>query len=399
MGLKAHRPMSLKPLAVFRRVIMDRMQRSEQKLAIIDFSISPSLSNALDILRSAAALLVVLNHLGEGLFLFDKDLDLFNLFVFQILYLGHHSVMVLFVVSGFLIGRSAIQSVSLGGGKVFDYAIDRGARIYVVLIPALLIGFVSDQILIYVAAGPEFDYISSRLGLFVFLGNLFGLQTIFVPTFGSNGPLWSLACELWYYFMCPAFLIMLFGKSMRSRLLAMMGLITALGIASDEILLYAPIWCLGVLCWLPGRSLIPKWLAWSILGGFLSSANNEYLWAHGWGYLHIAGTALAVALILNCHRHDRSSRVLKRSAISSFFAKFTYSVYLYHYPPLMVILALILKDQFVPFDHFGLHEASATMGLLLFLYAYSYALFWLTERNYRPLRDCLRAKIPRFKLD
>ena len=65
----------------------------------------------------------------------------------------------------------------------------------------------------------------------------------------------------------------------------------------------------------------------------------------------------------------------------------------------LVILALILKDQFVPFDHFGLHEASATMGLLLFLYAYSYALFWLTERNYRPLRDCLRAKIPRFKLD
>src|SRR5207302_8969523 len=32
-----------------------------------------------------------------------------------------------------------------------------------------------------------------------FLGNLLGLQTVCVPSFGSNGPLWSLANEWWYY--------------------------------------------------------------------------------------------------------------------------------------------------------------------------------------------------------
>ena len=84
-----------------------RIRKIEQDLASIDYSISPSLSNALDILRSLAAFFVVLNHIGESLFVFEDHLDPFNLFMFQLLYLGHHAVMILFVVSGFLIGAGS----------------------------------------------------------------------------------------------------------------------------------------------------------------------------------------------------------------------------------------------------------------------------------------------------
>ena len=35
------------------------------------------------------------------------------------------------------------------------------------------------------------------------MGNLFFLQTIFVPPFGSNAPLWSLSFEFWYYLLFP----------------------------------------------------------------------------------------------------------------------------------------------------------------------------------------------------
>ena len=392
MGVFANRRMLFEPLAAVRLAISEKIRGTERGIGAMDFSISPSLSNALDILRSLAAFLVVINHLGEVLFLFDGDLDLFNLFAFQALYLGHHSVMILFVVSGFLIGRAAFQSVSRGGQRIFDYGIDRLTRIYVVLIPALIIGFVSDQILLNVYAGTEFDYVRERISVLSFLGNILGLQTIVVPTFGSNGPLWSLACELWYYFLFPAFLIALFGKSLRGRLIGLVGFLAALSIVSGDILHYAIIWCLGVACWLPNRALIPKWLGWSLLALFLASANNEILWANGWGFPHIAGTALTVALIINSHRHDRAAKRDKHGAISKFFAKFTYSLYLYHYPPLMIVLALLLKNAFVPFGHMGLKEALVTGGLLAALYAYSYLWFWLTERNYLRFRDFVRTR-------
>jgi peptidoglycan/LPS O-acetylase OafA/YrhL len=42
-----------------------------------------------------------------------------------------------------------------------------------------------------------------HLGPEVLLGNLVFLQAILVPTWGSNGPLWSLAFEFWFYIWFP----------------------------------------------------------------------------------------------------------------------------------------------------------------------------------------------------
>jgi peptidoglycan/LPS O-acetylase OafA/YrhL len=40
---------------------------------------------------------------------------------------------------------------------------------------------------------------AEHLGFSTFVGNLLQLQTIVVSSLGSNGPLWSLANEWWYY--------------------------------------------------------------------------------------------------------------------------------------------------------------------------------------------------------
>ena len=381
-----------RPAAAMRSGISHLLKAIEQDINAIDFSISSSLSRALDLLRSLAAFFVVANHIGEALFRFEHGLDPVNLVAFQFFYLGHQAVMVLFVVSGFLIGRAAMQCVVKGSQSAFDYGVDRMTRIYVVLLPALLIGFVSDQILAHVASGPDFDYVMERTSFLIFLGNLVGLQTVLVPTFGSNGPLWSLACELWYYVMFPAFLVALFGRSRRSRWMGAAVLMGAFAIISEDILRYGTVWCLGVLCWLPRRRLAPKWLAWSLLACCLATANNEYLWAHGWGFPHIVVTGLSVALILNAHRHDRSVVQARGGILSKFFAKFTYSLYLYHYPPLMILTALLVGHGFVPYGHVGAAQALEAIALLMVLYGYSYALFWLTERNYHQLRAFFRAK-------
>ena len=392
MGAQAHRRMLFQPLGAVTSAVANALDTAKKHVVATDFSISPSLSRALDILRALAAFFVVTNHIGEALFVFEDHLDPFNLFMFQFLYLGHHAVMLLFVVSGFLIGRAAIQCFTTDKQKVFDYGVDRITRIYVVLIPALILGFVSDQILLAVSTGSEFDYVAQRTSFLIFLGNVVGLQTILVPTFGSNGPLWSLACELWYYFMAPALLVALFGKSPRNRLIALAAFVGALCFVSDDILHYGGIWCIGVACWIPRRALLPKWLAWGLMIAFLASANNEYLWANGWGFPHIVGTAVSVALIINAHRHDRATQKATRPSLSKFFAGFTFSLYLYHYPPLMILLALLVKTNFVPYTHMGAMEAGAALGLLGFLYAYSYALFWVTERKYYGFREFVRGK-------
>ncbi len=392
MGANPVRSLVRVPVGALRAAWPQMIGKMKSNRDSIDFSISPSLSGALDVLRSLAAFLVVINHIGEVLFVFDQNLDPFNLFMFQFLYLGHHSVMILFVVSGFLIGRAAVQCFTKKGQSLFDYGVDRVTRIYVVLIPALIIGFLSDRILLHIYAGPEFDYVGLRTGWLIFLGNILGLQTIVVPTFGSNGPLWSLACELWYYFMFPIFLAALLGGSLLRRLIALVAFVGALFIVSDDILHYGSIWCLGLLCWLPKRALLPKWLAWVLMIGFLASANNDWLWANGWGFPHIAGTALSVGLIINSHRHDRAPGKANGLTFSNFFAKFTYSLYLYHYPPLMIVMAFLLKNDFVPYGHIGVSEALEMLALLIALYGYSYAWFWVTERKYYEFRDYVRAK-------
>ena len=50
-----------------------------------------------------------------------------------------------------------------------------------------------------------------------FIGNMFGLQTILVPSFGGNFPLWSLANETWYYILFPLLVLVLRGRSIAWR--------------------------------------------------------------------------------------------------------------------------------------------------------------------------------------
>jgi len=58
----------------------------------------------------------------------------------------------------------------------------------------------------------------------------------------------------------------------------------------------------------------------------------------------------------------------------------------------MIVLALLLKNDFIPYGRMGLKEVIVTTGLLILLYAYGYLWYWLTERNYHHFRDFVRRK-------
>ncbi len=129
---------------------------------------------------------------------------------------GHEAVMVFFVISGFLVGGKVWSLYQEGRFEWRRYLVDRVSRLYAVLFVALLLGAILDWVgyLYFNKYGLYSHGYQGAIAVFrtapidqmgweYFLVNGLFLQTILGPTYGSNGPLWSLAYEWWYYILFP----------------------------------------------------------------------------------------------------------------------------------------------------------------------------------------------------
>jgi peptidoglycan/LPS O-acetylase OafA/YrhL len=127
---------------------------------------------------------------------------------------GHLAVVVFFVLSGCVIAHVVLPRLERADWSWSDYLLARVARFWTVLLPGLVLTLVWDWwgwkwfpgSLTHTAtryANLLTPADVEHLSVIHFLGNLFSLQTILVPCYGSNGALWSLACEFWYYCFFP----------------------------------------------------------------------------------------------------------------------------------------------------------------------------------------------------
>jgi peptidoglycan/LPS O-acetylase OafA/YrhL len=161
---------------------------------------SDALSILLDLMRFVAASLVVMEHLSSRLLMGYGDLQGHGMLI-NALYLsnllGGPSVIIFFVLSGFFISRSLLSQFDVSHNWLPHYFLNRLTRLYIVLIPALLLTFALDIIASF------YGYATIHLDTATLLGNLFFIQTIIVRQYGSNGPLWSLSNEFWYYMIFP----------------------------------------------------------------------------------------------------------------------------------------------------------------------------------------------------
>ncbi|MCH8181066.1 MAG: acyltransferase [Proteobacteria bacterium] len=170
---------------------------------------------SLELVRGLSALVVMLGHLRSALLPDFGDLIsptvLTKIFYF-VSGMGHQAVMVFFVLSGYFVGGAVLRQA--GGFYVLDYVVARLSRLWVVLLPALLLTWALDTALLsFWPHVLDAAHIESwrciphdgllQHGWVVFIGNAMFLQTVSVPIFGSNGPLWSLAYEAWYYLLFP----------------------------------------------------------------------------------------------------------------------------------------------------------------------------------------------------
>jgi peptidoglycan/LPS O-acetylase OafA/YrhL len=117
------------------------------------------------------------------------------------------AVLIFFVLSGFLISYSTDHKIKRRAGYGFRaYFIDRFARIYVTLLPALLIVLLLDTVSRYFY--PTAYAYEASYNLTTFFGNLLMLQDLpgipqiigqRMTSFGSGQPFWTLAIEWWIY--------------------------------------------------------------------------------------------------------------------------------------------------------------------------------------------------------
>ncbi|UYP48039.1 hypothetical protein NEF87_004324 [Candidatus Lokiarchaeum ossiferum] len=159
----------------------------------------------LNLIRVFASQMVVIGH---GLNFFEIGS---NLKPPKMPYMQNIAVVTFFLISGFLISNSAYEKRQKGNYVFKDFCFDRTVRIYVTLIPMLLVIVFLDLVIIYVFNDA---YYQNAFRLDVFISNFFMLQDSISlssnfsdfsllgnTSFGSARPLWTIPVEWWMYFI------------------------------------------------------------------------------------------------------------------------------------------------------------------------------------------------------
>ena len=378
-------------------------------------ALTPAASANLDLIRALAAWAVMWGHLRADFFVDYSQLQHHSPLLGSIYFLtgfGTEAVLVFFVLSGFLISSAIFSRRASGIWSWRDYTIDRSSRLYVVLIPGLLIGMLWDTLgsSVFASTGVYSHPLASfgllvvqgRLGVGTFLGNLFFLQTIVCPTYGSNGPLWSLANEFWYYVLFPVALAAGLSWKQRSVREAILLTILAAGVAAFVG------WTIlsGFLIWLSGTVLVLAYSKWMIssrgslvLYAFASSALLAVtLVAARTGRSAVLGDNLSVGISFSIFLFallQMSSGAVGAyySRIVRLLAGFSYTLYLLHFPLLLFLKAWLVPSQrWQPdFAHLGYGLA---IGLGALGFAWVVSLF--TEGKTSIARRWMRRMLPRF---
>lgn len=361
-------------------------------------NISPTQSDFLNLSRWTAAWLVLAEHVRAVAF---ADYTTCNPgAVWKPLYFvtgfGHEAVMIFFVISGFLVGGKVVSSFKCGNFQWRKYMVDRVSRLYAVLLVALFFGGICDWVgLHYANAFGLYDGspqqpmaivsrdISADSNLWALCANAMFLQTIIAPTFGSNGPLWSLANEWWYYILFPLLLTVIKGSALWPRLLSI-GLVIGLGF-----LLPLSIWVLGAV-WLFGVMVAmakKPWLPWQVtLVMTMASLFVARLEMFEFPLIGNMLIGLSFGLLLNSL--TKLSRRFPLSGMSLALAEFSYSLYLLHFPFILLLLSAVHT-----YTGLGLKMQPTGVALLLFLIACLAAIGWswftsrFTEARTNNLRD------------
>jgi peptidoglycan/LPS O-acetylase OafA/YrhL len=370
-------------------------------------SIERGAYRTIDFVRAAAAIAVVWNHSFNMLLQAVRPSDgAAYVLLTRSASFGRDAVMVFFVISGYWIARSVTSSVAGDRWSWPDYTINRLSRLYIVLVPALALGLLLDasgrfllDVAPYRALGFQesgyFD-VGSNISPAILLGNLAFLQEMVVPPLGSNSPLWTLSREFWYYIWFPALYLAVRGRPSWPALI----LTAATAMLAPSVVALFGCWLLGAgVAWIEPR--IGRAVRTDGWGRRFALLAGLGLWGAGTLFARVPGlnyyvgcyaiSASFAILLLVILRYDIDMPKLAWP-IATFGAKASFSLYAYHMPVLVVIIAIICGANPLSLSAFNVLVAIVVTIALTFG-ALGFA--GITERNTGWLRDLLRRRLER----
>jgi len=329
--------------------------------------------------------------------------------------LGHQAVIVFFVLSGFLVGGSVLRKGSQF--SLLIYGLNRMTRLWTVLVPSLLFTAISDTLIArfspdilsgdYLAiwnSGPNPEIYSNSV--LTLLGNLFFLQTVSVPVFGINSPLWSLANEFWYYLIFPLLFIVASSSSGRnSRIVSSILVVVMLLVLPRLLVIYFSIWLLGVGAYVMSLPLARKskeldcqfkiiLITASILACFaciMYSKSSLALSSFAADMAIGLSFSILISLVsgLNAYQLQVVPHRIKSGIVGSIelLSDSSFTLYVWHFP--LIFLGVAFSSIKVPM----LQLSWATLGLfvlcLLVIYLVCHIPYSLIENNTQRVRGRL----------
>lgn len=356
----------------------------------------------IDWLRFLAATTVLFDHLcnsnwlGDGVPPSPRYKTLLTILVVPT-HLGREAVTVFFVLSGALVGGLTLRKIRAGTFDVAAYATDRFTRIWVPLVPALLLTAASVRML----DDPLFPL--------QYVGCLLGLNEVLTHHPYANGALWSLAYEIWCYVFAGGAAVLV-GRKTRpaGRLVALA--VTTLAL---YVLFYRTDWTyFGA--WLIGAGAIglserirSSTRLWVTLAGFVVTLLGVFAFgpelvalvpplvplSHWSGLRYTANLTIAAGAMLFvagvCRWSPSSRFVTWIERWGTTLAAFSYTLYLTHMPVLRVLASTTMQLPGIV-TWYSIGRAAVWVAICVAVALVMYGLF---EAHTPRIRRWLRARL------
>ncbi len=324
----------------------------------------------------------------------------------DIFYMQNLGVLLFFVLSGFLVSRSAFTKMSSPTWGYSDYLLERLARIFVPFVPAVLLVSALDRLILH---GRDTPFIRIDLDPWTLVTNLTMLFNnpvfkaveartgweVATGPIGSAAPFWTVVIEFWIYIAFGLILL----RVLRDRRIGVLGVVTlafSLAVVVDtarhhEGLVLA--WVMGML-YAAGTSR--PWFTRAgphrVLGVLGLCATPWLLWRGDWDvYEEQVALALGLAILSTwlgfVHRPAGAprpapfgQRARLRRAVT-YLSDSSYSLYLVHF-------SLLIYLQTVPW--LASHPAAAITGAFVLANGVAILYWYLVERHYPSVRRAIR---------
>jgi peptidoglycan/LPS O-acetylase OafA/YrhL len=294
-----------------------------------------------------------------------------------------------------------------------EHLVRRLSRLWTVLIPALLVVLLVDLVgrtffgnSAYYAGTHAFHGVApvtdaTHLSPMEAIGNTAFLQGYWVHPFGTDGPLWTLAYEFWYYLLFPLLLLLVSSRRPAAILGSFVAIVVCALAAGPTAMALFPAWLVGV-------------VAYRVSGH--TTRRLEQVSPRVLGILQfVSGCAVLVTIILAqaLHLPAPLAGLIDATAAAVFLVfaaveieggrlwqavlagghrcgEMSYTLYAIHLPVLLLLCAAVNGDGS---RSIGINVFSLFVAMLLVSLIVAFALSLATERRTDQVRTWLAARV------